>query len=176
MKTPLLPMAAGWGLSPWQGPIPTQAHIPLPKYNSGWLPGLQPTTLSPVAKRWSESYRRRLLAEDWRKVIRPRIIARARGRCERCGCRSEILEVHHRHYESLWNEALEDLVALCPPCHDLADEERRSNVEWLAAEALEMAQFRGFCRRVFGDVPPPPDAWDRFERWLDAKEERERWK
>jgi hypothetical protein len=175
MKNPFLPMAVGWGVSAWQGPIPTTEKILSPHAASGWLPGLDVPTLSHKARRWSENYNARIAAADWRKEIRPQKIASARGRCERCGCRSEILEVHHLHYKSLWRELPEDLEALCPRCHDLADEERRSNVEWLAAEILELAQFRGYCFRVFGDVPPPPDAWDRFEQWVDAKNERERW-
>lgn len=169
-------MAVGWGVSVWQGPIPTTKKTPYPYTTSGWLPGLDVATLSHKARRWSENYNSRMAAADWRKEIRPQKIASARGRCERCECRSEILEVHHLHYRTLWRELPEDLEALCPKCHDLADEERRSNVEWLAAEALEMARFRKFCAKVYNnDGPPPPDAWDRFENWLNQKEEAERW-
>ena len=168
-------MAAGWGVSPWEGPRPSAGQILAPAAAPGFLPGLDAPALSPEARRWSEDYRARLAAADWREEIRPQILARARGRCERCECRSEVLEVHHRHYASFWRELPEDLEALCPACHDWADEERRANVERLAAEALEMAQFRGFCFRAFGDVPPPADAWEQFDRWLDGKEERERW-
>jgi len=147
-------MAMGWGVSAWQSPIPTTKKIPFSPIASGWLPGLDVPTLTPKARRWSKNYNARIAAADWRKEIRPQKIASAR---------------------SLWRELPEDLEALCPRCHDLADEERRSNVEWLAAEALEVAQFRGYCFRVFGDVPPPPDAWDRFEQLVDAKNEQERW-
>lgn len=175
MGAPLLPMAAGWGVSPWSGPSPAAGSIPAPAA-PGFLPGLQlPSRLSAEALRWAENYRARLEARDWREEIRPRILARARSKCERCGAGAEVLEIHHLHYRSFWNEADEDLEALCPGCHDWADEERRADLERLAADALEMAQFRGFCSRVFGDGPPPSDAWERFERWLYAKEERERW-
>jgi hypothetical protein len=168
-------MAAGWGLSPWRSPIQPSGHIPTTNYNSGWLPGFQTTTLSPKARRWSENYLARLKAEDWSKEIRPLIIARAQGFCEGCGKRSEYFEVHHLHYETLWHETPDDLQALCPSCHDIADRERREHIEWLAADALEVAQFRRFCHRVYGDVPPPLDAWDRFDNWIESKTERERW-
>jgi hypothetical protein len=174
VSLPLLPMAAGWGVVAWEGPKPLAGPIPS-KSAPGWLPGLDAPAISPEARRWSADYRARLAAADWREEIRPQILARARGRCERCECRPEVLEVHHRHYGSLWNERPEDLEALCPPCHEWADEERRAHVERLAAVALEMAQFRGFCFRVFGDAPPPADAWEQFDRWLDRKEEAEPW-
>ena len=175
MGAPLLPMAAGWGVSPWSGPSPAAGPI-LPPAAPGFLPGLKVTArLSPEAMRWVENYRARLASRDWREEIRPRILARARSKCERCGAGAEVLEIHHLHYRSLWSEGDADLEALCPACHDWADEQRRASMAWAAEDSLAMAQFRGFCFRAFGDCRPSADAWERFERWLDEKEERERW-
>jgi 5-methylcytosine-specific restriction endonuclease McrA len=41
-------------------------------------------------------------------------------RCQRCG-RVRIahrLNVHHRHYRTLWHEGLSDVELLCVDCHD----------------------------------------------------------
>jgi hypothetical protein len=61
-------------------------------------------------------YQRYLQTEHWRRT-RMEVLSRARYRCELCGV-NDRLEVHHKHYESLWNEALDDLIALCRACHD----------------------------------------------------------
>ncbi|MFI5377862.1 MAG: HNH endonuclease [Tepidisphaerales bacterium] len=60
--------------------------------------------------------------------IRRAVLDRARGQCERCGQRAR-LEVHHKHYDSLGNEDLDDLEALCPVCHPNADQEREAETE-----------------------------------------------
>ena len=48
--------------------------------------------------------------------------AAAGGRCEVCKQPSRMLEVHHRHYETLGNEGRDDLLALCRGCHRAAHE------------------------------------------------------
>jgi hypothetical protein len=52
-----------------------------------------------------------------------------RNHCERCGSheRPEDLELHHRHYDTLWYENNGDLELLCHGCHREADRERRAN-------------------------------------------------
>ena len=49
----------------------------------------------------------------------------AQNRCMLCYAPGPGLEVHHRTYERFGNERSTDLIALCKPCHDLADERRR---------------------------------------------------
>lgn len=51
-------------------------------------------------------------------------MSRAGHKCERCEA-TKNLEVHHKHYETLFKEAPEDLEVLCIPCHARADELRR---------------------------------------------------
>jgi 5-methylcytosine-specific restriction endonuclease McrA len=65
-----------------------------------------------------------LRSEAWR-AKRLEVLARAGWTCERCGLTGVRLDVHHRHYRNLGDEPLEDLQALCRPCHEVADEERR---------------------------------------------------
>lgn len=52
----------------------------------------------------------------WRLHVRRQALARAGGRCERCGV-SDGLEVHHVTYERLGCEHPDDLEVLCGPCH-----------------------------------------------------------
>ncbi len=66
-------------------------------------------------------YRRVLASGRWARVRRD-AIARAGGRCERCGrdfgrrWRARPT-VHHRHYRTLGFESLDDVEALCNLCH-----------------------------------------------------------
>ena len=66
-------------------------------------------------------YRRVLASGRWARVKRD-VIARAGGRCERCGrdfgrrWRARPT-VHHLHYRTLGRESLDDVEALCNLCH-----------------------------------------------------------
>lgn len=66
-----------------------------------------------------EQYRRYLKTLHW-KQIRAKVLQRANGRCEICGYlpwKDGVLQVHHKTYENLGNEQLDDLVCVCPWCH-----------------------------------------------------------
>jgi 5-methylcytosine-specific restriction endonuclease McrA len=56
-------------------------------------------------------------SDAW-KIKRLEAISRAGGKCQLCGKPSGSLHVHHNTYERLGNERPEDLIALCPPCHN----------------------------------------------------------
>lgn len=70
----------------------------------------------------SDLYKIYLPSPIWRQVANEKL-QQADYKCERC--QAEAKEVHHKHYESLGHESLNDLEALCIQCHILADEERR---------------------------------------------------
>jgi hypothetical protein len=53
---------------------------------------------------------------NWQR-LRARVLVRARGLCERCRC-WPIVAVHHRTYERLGAEWLEDLYGVCQRCHN----------------------------------------------------------
>ena len=67
-----------------------------------------------------DSYMR---SDAW-KAKRLLVLERDRWQCMTCDCIHEgrftkaDLQVHHRHYRNLGNEPLEDLVSICPECHD----------------------------------------------------------
>lgn len=61
-----------------------------------------------------EAWGRYMASREW-SVRRRAVMERASGRCERC-C-SEATKVHHATYNRRFHERLDDLVALCRPCH-----------------------------------------------------------
>ena len=56
------------------------------------------------------------LASPWWKWRRRRTMRLAGYHCQRCGTAAR-LQVHHKNYARVGNEADEDLEALCEPCH-----------------------------------------------------------
>ena len=63
------------------------------------------------------NYHKYIQSEAWKEKRRVKLDA-CRRKCE-CegGCTREATQVHHLHYDSLGNESLDDLQALCPKCH-----------------------------------------------------------
>ena len=59
-------------------------------------------------------YKEYMLSAYW-KEKRELCMERDGGRCQDCGAMAT--EVHHKTYDRLFNEDLEDLVALCSECH-----------------------------------------------------------
>lgn len=64
----------------------------------------------------NEKYLAYLKSPEWR-AKRVQVLARDKYRCFECGA-SGPLEVHHTTYKRIFNEDLDDLIALCPTCHD----------------------------------------------------------
>ena len=176
MGNPFLPGMVGCGVEPWCGPAPA-AGAPAPPSVAGYLPGLESPEIAAGMRRWRDRYDDRLRRADWLEEIRPRIIERARGRCERCKCRTDDWEVHHLNYDRLGCERDSDLQALCPACHPAADAERRAAAYADALEraeaALEEARFRGWCLHEYGECEPPAEAWERFEEFSERMDARE---
>ena len=122
-------------------------------------------------------YQLRMRKEDWWGWYVPTVRKRAGGCCERCGERTRRLEVHHLTYERFGRELLADLQALCKPCHDIADAERKRwtrNRWWSMGDADDKAEI-AWCEKVFGDDPRewPDAAAEQFQTWRERKEERD---
>lgn len=73
------------------------------------------------------TYKQYLRSDKWQK-IRQAVFERAlknancnnrHGICERCGYQpwKPCLQLHHKNYDSVYHERLEDLILLCPNCH-----------------------------------------------------------
>ena len=55
----------------------------------------------------------------WTRYVRPFMLGRADHKCESCGQRGDVLDVHHKTYERLGFELPEDLEVLCRTCHEV---------------------------------------------------------
>jgi len=57
-----------------------------------------------------------LRSEHWKKV-RKEVLSSAGNRCQRCGSPGR-LQVHHKTYENIGQEHVNDLLAVCRECHE----------------------------------------------------------
>lgn len=60
-------------------------------------------------------YKEYIKSEKW-KLKRQKVIDKVGYECEQCG-KEHGLQVHHKTYDNLFNELLEDLQLLCNMCH-----------------------------------------------------------
>jgi len=70
--------------------------------------------------KFSKEYRQYLESFDW-KIKRKSAIERAGHRCQVCGMyprQGQYLEVHHKTYTNLGRESFDDLLVVCPDCHN----------------------------------------------------------
>jgi hypothetical protein len=76
----------------------------------------------------------------WKKQIRPHIMERDNGKCQRCGERAT--EVHHLSYEGrvMLGENDSELVALCRGCHEMVGRDEKG----LARSKSEQRRLLGF--------------------------------
>ncbi len=61
------------------------------------------------------NYRQYIVSAQWKR-FRLRKLASVHFKCEKCKIKTA-REVHHKHYNTLGHEQLEDTEALCRPCH-----------------------------------------------------------
>ncbi|MDE2437630.1 MAG: hypothetical protein KGM49_15355 [Sphingomonadales bacterium] len=74
---------------------------------------------------WGTSeYGEYLKSPEWQRK-RLAVLRRANGICEGCG-QNDATVVHHHHYNSIYDEWLWDLAALCRPCHSKCHPEHRT--------------------------------------------------
>lgn len=62
------------------------------------------------------TYHEYLNSIEWQRT-RKHKLEEAHGRCQLCDCGAGVC-VHHRTYDRLFNERLDDLIVLCQSCHD----------------------------------------------------------
>lgn len=108
-------------------------------------------------------YKSYINSKKWKK-IRARKLEQAGYICERCGISkySAKLEVHHKHYFRLGNENLNDLIVLCPKCHEVADQER----EIQTAQINERKRTDGALSAIYDTNSK---LYAGFVGWLDSR-------
>ncbi|MGG5488237.1 HNH endonuclease [Gaetbulibacter sp. PBL-D1] len=60
-------------------------------------------------------YHNYLLSEKW-KIKKDKVLLRDNYTCKNCNSNID-LEIHHLHYENVFNENLDDLITVCSECH-----------------------------------------------------------
>jgi 5-methylcytosine-specific restriction endonuclease McrA len=102
-------------------------------------------------------------------------------RCERCGSVTGRMDVHHKTYDRLGNERLEDLIVLCTRCHEIEDERRAADAKERSANALADAIFESgldtYATKKYGEDwamrRDCDEIADEYAQWLEEKQERE---
>lgn len=97
------------------------------------------------------------------------------GMCENCVsvCRTEELQLHHLHYNTLWYENNCDLKLLCLPCHHKADEARVMNSTIPISAAERAIAYMESANRYSGQSDWPVT----YQQALDAvmREDEQYW-
>lgn len=99
-------------------------------------------------------------SDDWACKRRMALYKR-NNKCQRCGSEHR-LEVHHKHYETLYHERLHDVEVLCKDCHNIADVSR-----------AEYSAFASWVEKKYGDFADYCDdesIQNEFDRWLERKQ------
>ena len=100
----------------------------------------------------TKQYRDYLKSPEWQQ-LRQKVFQRAlrnagsnnlHGICERCGYQpwKPCLQLHHKTYENIYHEKLDDLILLCPRCHAA---EKRKETKFDNAERVAVLSEGGDC-------------------------------
>ena len=92
---------------------------------------------------------------------RQEAICRAGHKCQSCG-RTRDLEVHHLHYNTLFDERPEDLQVLCVRCHKIADEQRGRKARYAAG-------LNTFAMKKYPDGGDLGEIAEEYDRWLERQ-------
>lgn len=86
----------------------------------------------------------------------------------KCGS-TDGIQVHHKHYRNLGNEAMHDLEVLCKFHHAQVDKERQAEKR----RRSYMRSIETFAEKKYGEdwdcVMTLEEAQDEFESWLNSK-------
>jgi hypothetical protein len=100
------------------------------------------------------------------------VLAAANLRCAHCRTTDASLDVHHKTYDRFGNERLDDLIALCRPCHDVVHAEKKARLE----EEHYERRVDAWARKVYGDYgygdgfgPDWDEVSEAFDDWLERR-------
>lgn len=95
-------------------------------HESKKYPVLNNRCFRPRKRSSRNEYLNYLQSKEWQEV-RKRVFTERGRKCERCGkdLENKIADVHHKTYENLFNEKMEDLEVLCRPCHQDEHKDKR---------------------------------------------------
>lgn len=117
----------------------------------------------------------------WKKIRKAKL-DQTRGQCEKCGSWMGRKDVHHKTYNRLGHERLEDLIVLCTHCHEIEDERRAADAKRRAEEALGDAIFESgldtFATKKYKtedwrETHSYDDVAQEYAEWLEEREQRD---
>ena len=77
-------------------------------------------------------------SDHWQQ-FRELVVDMAGGFCQKCSkFKGRRLQVHHLSYENLYNEGLEEVIALCKKCHKLANKAKNGFIDNETADYLDI--------------------------------------
>ena len=120
-----------------------------------------------------DGYEKYIKSAKWKRISKD-LKKQAGYRCAHCGFSSATLEVHHLTYERFGNERMSDLVVLCKPCHDKADEKRVKERESRGEETRLNHAFGTYMEKKYGPdtiLYATSDDHEEFMDWLRNKQE-----
>lgn len=116
----------------------------------------------------TEKYKKYLKSHEW-KIKSRTVILNAEKICQRC-YKEKATEVHHLTYDNIYNEDIDDLIALCSKCHAIADNERKQKSrreKYNKAMDTYATKKYGEDWDCYGDSG---EIEDEFSEWLEEKE------
>ena len=120
-----------------------------------------PDLSEPENPRQTSAYRSYMASDAWRQ--KKVDIINKRGRiCEHCGTAGHV-ELHHKTYDRLGNEADEDLELLCKNCHAMADAKREASTRYENARHTYMRKKYGEGYRLNKHMI------EEFDKWFEKK-------
>lgn len=132
-----------------------------------------PALMAVRSSDWLCVYRAHLKSAKWRKLRKAKLDA-SHGQCERCGSWHGRREVHHKTYERLGDERIEDLLVLCTDCHAAEDKIRAADGKRRSEQALSAAIYNNgrdtYMTKKYGED------WelyhydsDEYDEWIERK-------
>ena len=131
---------------------------------------------------FEHKYNAYIKSAQWRN-IRAMLIKDASNQCSKCkalGYSSRPLEIHHKTYERLGRESLNDLEVLCKSCHEQADlvraAEGKARSEKAVSDTIYQNGRNTYMTKKYGEgwLDDGHDI-EEFDEWLDKKQEQERY-
>jgi len=96
--------------------IPVKKNVMLKMWSEQSITEIKPIICPRIKIRKDifQKYSDYLFSDEW-QILRQAIILRDKGTCQKCG--EHGTDVHHKTYQRLFNECLDDLILLCRDCH-----------------------------------------------------------
>lgn len=85
-------------------------------------------------------YKDYLQSQHWKEIRQEKIMSRPF--CQVCGVDNP--RIHHKHYSSMNNERIQDLITTCPSCHRLIHKYFGINVKKINKKILRVKRLMEF--------------------------------